>query len=223
MTSSTSEPTHASEPRTSRRDQLTAAVVVGGVVVVLGLASGVGIATTTSAAVPRIAAITHRPAGPSATTSAGTTTPPTNYIGVPGPGTGGGAPALMLPGVPTLPTARTTPTTTAAGTRRSTTPTSTTPAPVTMSCPSDIVTSLLRVLTGANGVGGLLNGSALGAGGLLSVLTNIIPNLTSLLSGLGTSSPLTTPVASLSGSSLNSMAAACTPVMSGLLGLGGAS
>src|SRR3954469_17632553 len=69
----------------SRREQLTSALVVGGVLVVLGAASGLGIEVASGAsplarALPS-KSVTHSPVQP---TSAAPET--VNYIGPPGPG-----------------------------------------------------------------------------------------------------------------------------------------
>ena len=75
------------------------------------------------------------------------------------------------------------------------------------------MTGLLDVLLGNNG---LMSGT-----GLLKTVLSVLPNLASLLNGAGLSSVLTTTdVGHLSAAQTNSMAQACTPVLSGLLGSG---
>jgi hypothetical protein len=218
----TSTPSH--QAGNSRRDQLTSALVVGAVLVVLGAASGLGIEVTSSA-LPRIKppstgamALPAPQPQPSATGST-----PINYIGVPGPGN---LPNL-IPGIVSnpgdLPSARpdssakpstSTSTSTSAGSTPTASPSSpTNGAPSTspnLNCPSDVVTGLLDVLLGNNGL--------LGSSALLKAVLNLLPNLANLLKGSGLSSVLTTNVGNLSAAQTNSMAQACTPVLSGLLG-----
>ena len=78
-------PTASHQAGNSRREQLTSALVVGGVLVLLGAASGLGIEVTSSAA-PLPKALPSK-AVTLPTLQPNTSGPtPVNYIGTPGPG-----------------------------------------------------------------------------------------------------------------------------------------
>lgn len=206
----TSTPSHLAG--NSRREQLTSALVVGGVLVVLGAASGLGIEVNSSAArlpsaLPTKAATAHSQQ-PSAT---GPT--PVNYIGTPGPGNVPVYPGVVV-GTSVPSTAAGSSGTPSAGTKSSASSIPTTAAPTwpTLNCPSDVVTALLDVLLGNKGL--------LSSSGLLKTVLNLLPDLANLLKGVAPSSVLTTDVSNLSDAQTTSMAQACTPVLSGLLGGG---
>lgn len=200
---STPTPSHG-----TRRDRLTSSLLIGAVLVVLGTASGLGIETSTALPKNIVSALPKAP-----TPATPTAHPPMNYIGVPGPGTGGGdVPGIGAVTAPPAATPSSTPTQSATPhPTSSSTSTSTSPAPV-MSCPPDVVSGLLDVVLGGNG----LNGS-----GLLSLVTRLLPNLSTLLAGLDDGTALHTDVAGLSPAQQSAMATGCTPVLSGLLGLTG--
>lgn len=207
-------PTASHQAGNSRRDQLTAALAVGGVLVVLGAASGLGIEVSSGAALPAkiTPAVGVTPPSSQPSTSAPT---PVNYIGTPGPGNLPPIYPGVLAGATAGPraSASSRPTTSPAGTSRSSspTPTGSSTAP-NQNCPPDVVAGLLDVLLGSKGLSG--------ASGLVKTVLSVLPDLSALLNSAGLSSVLTTDVGHLSAAQTNSMAQACTPVLSGLLGGG---
>jgi hypothetical protein len=202
-------------PGNTRRDQLTAALVVGGVVLALGAASGIGIGVASSASTTAAAPSRHQPMSSS---SASRT--PVNYVGVPGPGNipstpvlgvggggigpglgagaAGGSSSAGEPGQPST-----------AGSATPTAPTTVTTTTTNEYCPPDVVTGLLDVLLGNRGL--------LGRNGLLRTVLNLLPNLTRLVQRIA-DAPMITTNLKLAQPQLDTMAQACTPVLSGLLG-----
>lgn len=201
----TTETPHSTTPR---RQQLVTALLVGTVVVVLGVASGIGVDTrATSAPVTPQLNTTQIAAAPTPTREPahyyGTAEPPAAPIVVAQPVTVAAAPS-STPSTTTQPTARPTAATTTAAAAA--------PAPT---CSSGLLSGLLDALVGSTQSGGGLLGSGglLDLGGLLGGSSATSGGLGGVLGILGPAPQTTAPAPAPAGGLL----AAVTSLLPGVL------